>query len=111
MELIVKLNKGALKFTAVYIVFFVLLSGLAFFADPKGSFVFGQLAVFPGAAFITWTGLINFISADSWLNTGLTAIPLSLVIVYLVGWGLSAIINFKDPSAPIAEDPPDWHKR
>lgn len=57
-----KLNKGALKFTAVYIAFFALLSGLAFFADPKGSFVFGQLAIFPGAAFITWTGLIKFIA-------------------------------------------------
>jgi hypothetical protein len=120
-ELNVKLNKGGLILVAVYICFFVVLSAIALMArDPKGAWFFGQLSVLPALAFLGWTGLLDlmapYVRDNSWINSGLFSVPLSLVIVYLVGWAANAFrklvaVYGKDPSAPIPEEPPDWHKR
>jgi hypothetical protein len=108
----VKLNRGGLKLCGIYIGYFVLLSGLAISStDPKGGFLLGQLSIVPAGLFLTWSGLLRFIPPNSWLNSVFLTLPLSLVITYLIGWAISGIVNFKDPSAPVVEDPPDWHKR
>lgn len=111
-----KLNRGGLKLCGVYFVFCILLIGLASFTEnAKGSAVLIALSVFPAVIFFASTGLGNFIDfvPESLrpIVTLATAFPLSLLIVYLVGWFFSVIINFKDPSAPIPDEPPDWHKR
>jgi hypothetical protein len=76
--------------------------------DNKGAYLLAQLSVFPALALLSWSGLIEFAPVDSWLSWLL--FPISLAIVYFIGWAISAIIDFKDPSAPVVDDPPDWHK-
>lgn len=114
-----KLNKGALKFCAVYICYFAVMSGIALTAsDPKGAWFFGQLAVAPGLLFLGLSGLGDFLAGylkDTWVNSGFFTIPLSLVIVFLIGWATSAVVKLlkfssKDPSLPVI-DPPGWYRR
>ena len=105
-----KPNRGALKFCGVYTVFFILMAWAAYSAETGGQ-LFSQLAILPAFAPLTWSGLLKFIPQDSWMNSIFALFPFCLVIVYFIGWAISAFINFKDPSAPVADDPPDWHKR
>jgi hypothetical protein len=95
----VKLNKGGLKFCAVYVCFFVLLSALAIMArDPKGAWVLGQLSVLPGLFFLEVSGLtdllVPYFKDYPWLNSGLVSFPVSLAIVYFLGWGIAAFSAF-----------------
>jgi hypothetical protein len=65
--------------------------------DATGAFLVGLVSVLPALLFLSFTGLSTFMEAhvatDSWLNGGLLNIPLSLVIVYLFGWAMSAVVR------------------
>lgn len=107
-----KLNRGALKFCGVYTVLFILTISTSLFSkDPKGGIVFGQLLMAPILAPLSWSGLLEFIPVDSWMNNVFLFFPFCLVIVYFIGWAISGITNFRDPSDSVGEDTPDWHKR
>jgi hypothetical protein len=109
---VVKLNRGALKFCGVYTIFFILMAWAGHSANNgNGDSFFSQLAIMPVFAPLTWSGLLEFIPPGSWMDSVFFFFPFCLVIVYFIGWAISGFINFKDPSAPVADDPPDWHKR
>jgi len=95
----VKLNKTGLKFCAVYLCYFVLLSIPELVTgDPKEGLL-GQLSIAPFIIF----GLL------------LVSVGLGDVIVYLTGWAISAFSRKMksvkpDPSMPVV-DPPGWSDR
>jgi hypothetical protein len=89
-----RLNKGALILTALYVCFFMTANGVAAIAsDPKGAFFLEQLSIVPAMLFLESAGLLTFVAIDSWLNSWLFFVSLSLVIVYLFGWAMSAIVR------------------
>lgn len=97
-EASVRLNKGGLILCGVYTVIFIVMAAEAYFADdPKGVAFFGQLAVFPALASLSWLGLIELIPVDSRLNSVFFLFPLSLAITYLIGcvigWPIGWILN------------------
>lgn len=113
--LTVKLNKGGLTLSAIYLAYFVIVFGISLTAgDPKGEFFLVQLAYLPAGLFLGLSGLMSLLekaSVGSWINGPLLFLPLSLVIVYVFGWIMHVIISAKDPTEPIGEDTADWHKR
>lgn len=111
-----KPNRVALKFTAVYLCYFAVLIGISLATrNPKGATFFEMLAVVPGLLFLLCTGILSLLDAhvpyESWLNSWLFFFPVSLVVVYLFGCAMSVIMSYRDPSDPVGEDTPDWHKR
>lgn len=118
-----KLNKGGLKLTAVYLCWFAVTSAVALWApDPKGGWFFGQLSILPFGIVVMLLVLLGFgdliasvFDNDSWINTGLLSIPISIIVVYLFGWAVSAFAKKMksvkpDPSMPVI-DPPGWSDR
>jgi hypothetical protein len=90
----VKLNRGGLIFCAVYLAWFVIFSGLALTtADPKGAYLLAQLSILPGQLVLWKSGLGQLLEAygPSWIMGPLLTIPLSFVVVYLIGWGMSSL--------------------
>jgi hypothetical protein len=87
-----KLNRGGLKLCAVYVVFVILLLTLAYFtSDPKGRFVFASLAWFPAGIIFAVLKLYPLMYQYPW--TRFLGPPVSLLIMYLIGWLVSAIIS------------------
>ena len=96
---VIRLSKGGLAFCAVYVCYLVLLSALEMAApDPKGAWLLGQLSVLPGLFFLEASGLSNllepYLKDYPWLNSGMLTIPVSLVIVYLLGSAIVAFIRY-----------------
>ncbi len=93
-----KLNKGGLKCCAVYTGFFVIMFGLAYFSDSKGSSIPAGISVFPFGLVVG--GLmyclgLEDIPPESWLNSIYFFYLVSLVIMYFVGWTISRIARAK----------------
>jgi predicted tellurium resistance membrane protein TerC len=115
-----RLNRGGLISMAVYFVYLIpLLALVAIAKDPKGGWFIAQLAILPAVLLLGLTGLIilmmKYVPVDSWLNSAYTLIPLSFLIMYLIGWSLSAFARKMksvkpDPSMPVV-DPPGWSDR
>lgn len=83
-----KLNRGGLKLCAAYIVFVALMLTLAYFADPKGRFFFASLAWFPAGTTFGIFNLYPLMYPHPW--TRFLGPPVSILIVYLIGWAISA---------------------
>jgi hypothetical protein len=105
-----RLNRGGLLFCAVYACWFLALSGLAITTnDSKGAYFLAQMSILPAQLFL-WTSPVgNFLEAhfstDSLVNSGFMTVPLSFVVVYLIGWGLSALRGLIRPRAtPVEKD-------
>ncbi len=76
------LNKTSLVLCCIYLsiaaVFFVLMH---LSSDPKGAYLWGQLASAPALALLTWTGAIDFtMNQFPWLNTFPAVTFVSLLI-------------------------------
>ena len=113
-----KLNKTGLKFCAVYLCYFVLLSIPELVTgDPKEGLL-GQLSIAPFIIFgllLVSVGLGDLLMRFLDIVHGAVAIPISFVIVYLTGWAISAFSRKMksvkpDPSMPVV-DPPGWSDR
>jgi hypothetical protein len=91
----VKLNKGGLVLSGIYAAISLPLFAVAFLSfsnDVKGQVVFGQLAAAPVMMLLTYTGLIGPLTkAFPWMNNFYAFFALSLLIMYLIGWGLSRL--------------------
>ena len=115
-----RLNRGGLIAVAIYSVYFAAMIALLLTTDdPKGKWFVVQLAILPAGLFVGLTGLIvlmmKYVPVDSWLNSAYTFMALSFVIMYLIGWSLSAFARKMrsvkpDPSMPVV-DPPGWSDR
>lgn len=118
-----KLNKGGLKLCAVYFCYFVLMSIPELItSNPKGAVFFGLLSVAPCVLVFMLLAslglgdvLMYVIPYESWLNSGLFTVPVSFVVVYLIGWAMSALARAAkalkpDTSMPVV-DPPGWSDR
>ena len=113
-----KLNRGALKVCAVYTVFFAVLVSLGHLGDLKSRIFFQGLAAFPVLAPLSWSGFFEFIiPVCSRMNNVFFLFPFCLVTIYLIGWALNGIAQllrpllFRQPPAPIGDDPPGWRPR
>ncbi|MGJ4946424.1 hypothetical protein ACQR1W_38115 [Bradyrhizobium sp. HKCCYLS1011] len=89
-----RLNKGGLAASGLYTVHYLVFSALSHFASLKSSIVLAGLAVLPGGLFLgfVWSllGLHDPpFAADSWMNSDLLYYPVSLLVSYLLGWGLN----------------------
>ncbi|WP_050401676.1 hypothetical protein [Bradyrhizobium embrapense] len=88
-----KLNKGGLKLCAAYIVFVILILTLAYLtSDPKGRVLLASLAWFPAG--ITFGILDVYPLMDQHPWTRFLGPPVSLLIMYLLGW-LVNVIRFR----------------
>ncbi|CCE11311.1 membrane hypothetical protein [Bradyrhizobium sp. STM 3843] len=88
------LNKGGLVASGLYTVHYLVFSTLSHFASLKSSIVLAGLAVLPSGLFLgfVWSGLGLHdppFPADSWMNSDLLYYPVSLLVSYLLGWGLN----------------------
>ena len=87
-----KLNRGGLKLCAAYAVFVILMLAWAYFApDPKGRFFLVSLAWFPAGITFGVLNLYPLMYQHPW--TRFLGPPVSLLIMYLIGWVVSAIIS------------------
>jgi hypothetical protein len=87
-----KLNSAGLKLCAAYVVFVILVLTWAYFSsDPKSRFVIGSFAWLPFGITFGILHLFPLVDANPWMNTPFFLLPMSLLIVYLVGWGFSSI--------------------
>jgi len=98
-ELTVKLNKAGLICCGMYTAYFLVLIGFGYgpFADTKTGGLYIALATMP-AALLLWVleaclGFRDFPSPDSWKNCAAIFYAGNLVISYLFGWTLSAIVR------------------
>ena len=117
---IVKLNKGGLKLAAVYLCYFLLMCILQFaLGGPNSEGFLFFLALLPFAIvarLLEAVGLGNLAVVLLVRSPyGLLIIPISFIIVYLIGWGASAFAKRMksvkpDPSMPVV-DPPNWSDR
>lgn len=105
-----KLNKVGMILGGVYAGYFSLLMCLCYFTDDKGAYILAQFSVLPAFGPLSWTGLIEFLPKDSWLNSMWVFFSISLTIVYLIGLAISAAIWPKNPSAPSVDAPLDSQK-
>jgi hypothetical protein len=115
-----KLNRTALKFCGLYIVFVILLIGLAYFSgDAKGRVILVQMAMMPaGILLLTLPHLLGFtdhlIQVDSWMNSVFFFFPMSLVAMYLIGWafsGMSQLQDWYDKTGSVDEEEPNGRGR
>jgi hypothetical protein len=92
-----RLNRGALILSSAYVVIALALFAVAhvsFGGDVKGQVVFKQLAVAPAMMLLTYTGLIDsLMKALPWMNSFYVYFALSLIITYLIGWGMSVVVR------------------
>jgi hypothetical protein len=96
-----RLNKGALKLCAAYLAFAMLMLIWSHLTpNIKFSFMLGQIAILPaGAAFGTFH-LFPLMYAYPWTNSFFLAVPVSALIVCLIGWAISAVVGIgKDKEA------------
>jgi hypothetical protein len=113
---IVSLNKVGLIFAGLYAIWFVSLNAWSYFVATKSGYWLNLLAALPGeilfAASMCLLRIPNsVIPIDSWLNSFYFLGAVSLVVSYFFGWALGVIMSYSDPSDPVGEDTPDWHKR
>jgi hypothetical protein len=92
----VRLKKMGLIFVAVYLCWFLIFTGLAVTTpDPTGAYLLGQMSILPAQLFLWNTGLGKLLEAhvpsDSWINSVFFTGPMSLLVVYLLGWGMGAL--------------------
>ncbi|WP_315756150.1 MULTISPECIES: hypothetical protein [unclassified Bradyrhizobium] len=90
-----RLNKGGLIVSAVYIVHFLVFICFSYFAGLKASVLLAEFAVLPAGLILgsIWPllGLHDPpFDADSWMNSYVFYFPVSLFISYMVGWALHA---------------------
>jgi len=65
---------------------------ISYFAhDPKTKFFFGSLAWLPAGATFGILQLFPLLYGHPWTNTPFFFFPVCLVIMYLIGWALSAV--------------------
>lgn len=69
------------------------LVGLAFMDDPKGLHVLGQVSVLPGLYAMAGTGLAQRTLDLGWLNSIPAYFFISLIVVYVLGWGMQRVIT------------------
>jgi hypothetical protein len=87
-----KLNSGGLKLCAIYIAYAALLITLAHFTDdPKGRFFLGSFAWLPAGIAFGILHLFPVLHRYPWTNTPYFLFPVCLLIVYLIGWAISAV--------------------
>ena len=87
-----KLNSGGLKLCAVYIIFAAVMLTTAYLAvDPKGRFFLASLAWLPAELTFGILHLFPLLQVHPWTNTPYFLFPVSLLIVYLIGWAISAV--------------------
>ena len=103
-----RLSRGGLILAGIYTVMAAGLFAFAYlyFADDasgqalKGQVIFGQLAVAPAEMLLTYTGLIGpLMRAFPSMNNFYAFFAVSLLIMYLIGWGLSLIARGMDEIA------------
>ena len=92
----VRLSKGGLIASGIYIVIFAALNGLAHYATTvKGAAVLEQISIIPaGTVFdpvMKLLGVPDFPPLDSIFNSLYFYGLISLVVVYLFGWVVTAI--------------------
>ena len=92
------LNKTSLVLCGIYLsiaAFFFVLRYLS--TDPKGTYIWGQLAGAPALALLTWTGTIDFVMNQfPWLNTHPAVTLMSLVVCYAVGVFVGVLLAVLD---------------
>ncbi len=91
-----RLNKGGLIASALYVVHFLLFSCLSYSASLKASVLLAEAAVLPAGLILGWVwpalGLQDPpFGTESWMNSYRFYAPVSLVISYLFGWMLHTI--------------------
>lgn len=100
-----RLNRGGLILAGIYTVMAAGLFAVAHFsfADDapaqvlKGRVIFEQLAVAPAGVVLTHTGLIDpLMKACPWMNNFYVFFAMSLLVMYLIGWGLNLIARRMD---------------
>ncbi|MGC2777672.1 MAG: hypothetical protein WA418_18755 [Bradyrhizobium sp.] len=90
------LNRGGLIASAIYVVHFSVFSVLSYFAGLKASVLLAEFAVLPAGLTLSllWSllGLHDPpFDAESWMNSYLLYLPVSLLISYMLGWALHAV--------------------
>ena len=104
-----RLNRGGLLFCAIYACWFLVLTGLEITTDDgKGAYFLAQMSILLAQLFL-WTSPVgNFLEAhfstDSLVNSALMTVPLSFVLVYLIGWGMSTLRSLIGPRATRVEE-------
>lgn len=98
-----KLNSGGLKLCAVYLVYVVVLLAISYSSDDvKGHVVLAGFTWLPGGVAFALFNLFPLVDRFPWIGF---LIPLvSFLIVYLIGWMISAIKqHFKAKRAEAVE--------
>lgn len=89
-----RFNKGALKVSAAYLAFAMLMLTWSYFtADFKSAYMYRQIAIIPATASFGIFRLFHLLIVHPWMNSILFFVPLSALIVYLIGWAISAAVN------------------
>lgn len=86
-----RLNKGGLIASGLYVIHFALFGCLSHFAGLKASVLLAEIAVLPAGMVLgpVWSALGLHdppFEAGSWMNSYLFYFPVSLFISYMLGW-------------------------
>lgn len=90
-----RLNRGGLILCAAYTALAAVLLVVAFTAvDIKSRIFFAQVTVFPALGLFVFTGLMNpLYSISSWFGSVYFLFPVSVLIIYCIGWGFSRMLT------------------
>ncbi len=91
-----KLDRGGLILSGIFAAFSLGLSAIAllFSNVAKGQVIFEQLAVAPAVMLLTSTGLFDpLLNACPWMNNSYAFFALSILIMYLIGWGIRRLAH------------------
>jgi hypothetical protein len=96
----------------VYLCWLLIFAGLAVTtSDPKGAYLLGQMSILPAQLLLWNSGLGQFleshVASDSWINSWFFTGPLSLLVVYLLGWAMGAL---RRPSSGAAGVDAETHR-
>lgn len=93
-----KLNRIGLILCSGYVAFSALLFLVMYSSqDTKSMYVAGQIAVLPAILLFSALGLEHWVIAHPWVNNFPVHVIISLVLCYLLGWGLSRLAKFVRP--------------